>query len=241
MFPYLQGAKLIRFLEISKFFLRKGAFFVIFLCTFALEMNKQGIKNIIFDFGCVLVNLDKHRCIEAFNAINASEVSVYVDEARQEDLFLQLELGTISISEFCDEVRRQSPRCVATDDEIVAAWASLLVDVPLRRLHRILDLKSRYRIFLLSNTNAIHWDMAENIFFSQEGHCVSDFFEKTYLSYKMHLTKPSEEIFQQALRDADILPQETLFIDDSAANCAAAERLGIRVMKVDNGDFDLDL
>ena len=57
----------------------------------------------------------------------------------------------------------------------------------------------------------------------------------------MHLTKPSEEIFQQALRDADILPQETLFIDDSAANCAAAERLGIRVIKVDNGDFDLDL
>lgn len=82
----------------------------------------NGIKNIVFDFGCVLVDLDRHKCIEALNAIGAHKISCYVDECKQADMFLDLELGKISVEEFCDEIRRRAPGCEASNEEIRYAW-----------------------------------------------------------------------------------------------------------------------
>lgn len=188
----------------------------------------MGIKNIVFDFGCVLVDLDKQRCAEAFNSIGAQAISTYVDECRQEDLFHDLETGHIDVDVFCNEVRRKSPACTASNEQICWAWNQLLTGIPAERVTKLHQLKHRYHLFLLSNTNPVHWLPCSEVL---EG-C----FEKVFLSYEMHLVKPSQEIFERMLQEAGIKPEETLFIDDSKANCHAAESLGIRTLHVGHGD-----
>ncbi len=191
---------------------------------------KKIIKNIIFDFGGVLVDLDKQVCVDAFERIGAHEISGYVDECRQEDLFHDLEIGSISVAEFCDEVRRKS-QCTATDEAICDAWNALLVGIPRRRLQALLSLRDRYRLFLLSNTNAIHWEKAQTRLFPMDGYGLDDYFEETYLSYELHLLKPGSEIFDYLLADAGINANETLFLDDSAANCKGAAQVGIHALQ----------
>lgn len=193
------------------------------------------MKNIIFDFGRVLVGLDKQRCVDAFRAIDAGDVAVYVDECRQEDLFHDLETGKTGVAEFCDEVRRKSPRCRATDDEICRAWNLLLTDIPTARLQRLLQLRESYRLFVLSNTNPIHWQKAVSDFFPYRGHGVDDYFERVFLSYRMHLVKPAPEIYVRLIAETGIRPEETLFIDDSEANCSAAAGLGLNVFHAPTG------
>lgn len=190
---------------------------------------KSVIKNLIFDFGGVLVDLDKGACVRAFERIGAQGVSQYVDECRQEDLFHDLEVGNTTPAEFCSEVRRITG-CDASDEEISGAWNALLTGIPRERLMKLLALQQEYRLFLLSNTNAIHWERAIKDLFPMDGHGVNDYFEETYLSYELHLLKPSEEIFRHVMTDAGIKPNETIFIDDSAANCKAARELGIRTI-----------
>lgn len=195
------------------------------------------IKNLIFDFGGVLVNLDKDICVAEFKKINAEEVAHYVDFCIQEDLFHELEIGAISVPQFCEEVRRKAPRCTGTDEQIVRAWASLLTEVPVHRLAALLELKEKYRIFLLSNTNEIHWELAEDVFFCQvEGLGVEDYFEKSYLSYELGMIKPSKEIFELVLKENGLNPEETVFIDDSPKNCAAAESVGIKAFHSPTGE-----
>lgn len=194
------------------------------------------MRNIIFDFGGVLVNLDKRRCIDALRNIGAENIAWYVDECRKEDLFHDLEVGKTTAAEFCDEVRRKSKDCTATDEEICGAWNALLTGIPEQRIRKLISLKDKYRLFLLSNTNPIHWHKAVTEFFPLDGFGVDDYFEGTYLSYKLHLLKPDSEIYQHVLLDAKILPGETLFIDDSPINCAAASELGITSLCVKNGD-----
>lgn len=193
------------------------------------------IKNIIFDFGGVLVGLDKRRCTDAFTRIGAAAIAGYVDECRQEDLFHELETGAIDIPEFCVKVRRACPDCAATDAEICDAWNALLTGIPAAKLERLTRLKGEYRMSLLSNTNPIHWRKSVADYFTATGKTVGWYFERTFLSYEMHMLKPDEAIFRRTLDETGYNAAETLFIDDSAANCEAARRVGIKAMH-DSGD-----
>lgn len=186
-------------------------------------------RNLIVDLGGVLTGLDRRRCIEAFTAIGAEDVACYVDECRQEDLFHDLEVGLTSVGEFCDAVRRACKGCTATDEDICRAWNALLTGIPVARLDMLLRLKRSHRLVLLSNTNPIHWHKAETCFFTAGGLTAGDYFEEVFLSYRMHLLKPGEEIFRRVLDATGFAPGDTLFIDDSPANRAAAEGLGMAV------------
>ena len=115
-----------------------------------------------------------------------------------------------------------------TDGAIAGAWNSFLAGVPRYKLRQLQELKKTYRILLLSNTNELHWDWALLHDFTQEGHTPADYFDDIYLSFRLHLAKPAPEIFAEVIRRSGILPEETLFIDDSPANCRAAEAFGIR-------------
>lgn len=194
------------------------------------------MRNIIFDFGGVLVNLDRKRCIDAFTRIGAGAIAGYVDECRQEDLFHDLEVGDTGVGQFCDAVRQACGGCNATDEDICGAWDALLTGIPRRRLDKLAELKRDFRLVLLSNTNPIHWRKAVDDYFTQGGLNVNYYFEKTYLSYEMRMLKPDEEIYRKVLDSSGMDAGDTLFIDDSKANCAAAERLGITSMHVTCGN-----
>ena len=198
-------------------------------------MNRK-IKNIIFDFGGVLVDLDKQACVDAFERIGAHAIAGYVDECRQEDLCHELEIGNISVPRFCELARRQSGS-TASDDDFCQAWNALLSGIPRRRLEALLRLRDHCRLALLSNTNAIHWKKAVEKLFPMDGLGVNDYFEETYLSYELHLLKPGQEIFEYVLRDLQVRADETLFVDDSAANCAGARLLGIHALKAEGDEW----
>lgn len=187
----------------------------------------EGIKNLIIDFGGVIINLTRNRCIEAFESLGVKDIrEQIVNNYQHKDLFMLVELGSITVAEFHDGIRRLSGRPL-TDEQIDAAWIAMLDDVPTYKLDLLLDLRKRYNTMLLSNTNEIHWEWSERTSFSYKDHHVSDFFNRIYLSYQLHMLKPNADIFEYVLQDAGIKPEETLFIDDALPNCRTAESLGI--------------
>lgn len=192
------------------------------------------ISNLIFDLGHVLTGLDKDRSVAAFGKIGCTTVAAYVEEHRTEDLFLNIELGLISTEDFCREVRRICGSNTP-DSDIVWAWNELLTGIPAEKLDALLRLRQNHRLFLLSNTNFMHWNKCCEEFFAQQGHSVSDFFELTFLSCAMHKAKPDPAIFSEALCSAGIRADETLFIDDLEENCKAAESLGISAFHEKSG------
>ena len=185
-------------------------------------------KNIIFDLGGVLVGFDSRRCINAFHAIDCGDVAKYVEEHRTEDLFHRVELGLISTHEFCEEAR-QMTGSTASDEEIIGAWNALLTPVTAERRQRLAEIREQgIRLFLLSNTNDMHWQLCQ----PQLKGC----FDRVSLSYEMQLAKPDPKIFTEVLRQAGIAAHETLFIDDNADNIAAAAALGIATFHNQNID-----
>lgn len=189
-------------------------------------MRRKGIKNLIIDFGGVLIDLDRQRCIENFKRLGLPDVEVVLDIYHQQDFFQKYEKGLITSAEFRDVIREKIGKPV-TDAQIDDAWNSFLVSIPAAKLDLLLNLRKDYVVYLLSNTNEIHWQWSCRHAFPYKTFRVENYFEHIYLSYEMNMAKPDAEIFQKVLDDTGIIPAETLFIDDSAANCRAAEALGI--------------
>ncbi|MDR2858885.1 MAG: HAD family phosphatase [Mediterranea sp.] len=189
-------------------------------------MGKSGIRNLLIDFGGVLVNLDRQACLSNFKDIGIENIESFVDSYRQQGMFMQLEKGLITPSEFRNELRELSGKPV-TDEQIDAAWNSFLIDIPTAKLDLLLKLREKYVVYLVSNTNLIHWEWACQNAFPYKGFHVEDYFESLFLSFEIHYAKPEIEFFQKVLEETAIAPQETLFIDDAEANCRVAQSLGI--------------
>lgn len=191
------------------------------------SMDKK-IRNLIFDFGGVLVDLDKQQTIKSFAELGI-DVQEHIRDYVQGGPFALLESGAATPQEFLDTLRQMSSaKEKPTDEQIAEAWNRMLVRIPERRLQALKQLREHYRIFLLSNTNIIHWDYSARYLFTVQGNCAEDYFDHIYLSCDLKLMKPGKEIFQEVLRQEQLEASETLFIDDSAANCAAASALGIQ-------------
>ncbi len=199
-------------------------------------MHKENsIKNIIFDMGGVLVDLDAQRCIDAFERLGASNVADYVRDFRTEDLFLDIETGRMTTQEFCNEVRRMSG-CDASDEAVIAAWNALLLPTDEVKKNAILSYrKAGYKTMILSNTNQMHWEAASRKMIPHEGRDISDYFDRAFLSHEMGVRKPDAEIYRQVLERAGILPEETIFIDDNEMNVVAARESGIRAFHEKEG------
>ncbi len=186
-----------------------------------------GIKNLIFDFGGVLVDLDRERCIESFERLGVN-VRDALGQYVQSGVFSGIETGEIDTEEFCDALRQISGRPDIRDRKIVDAWNEFLVGIPSERLECLANLKDKYKLFLLSNTNRIHWTLATNDLFLYRGRTVDFYFEKIFLSYKMGVVKPDSKIFKIAIKESGVNPAETLYIDDSEDNCKAAAKEGFK-------------
>jgi riboflavin kinase/FMN adenylyltransferase len=188
-------------------------------------VSLKGIKNIIFDFGGVLIDLKPQACLDAFAALGLPQVADYLTPYGHKGPFGQVENGDIDISEFKEEIRKVF-NVNLSDQQIEDAWIAFLLHTPLNKIRMVHELNKKYRVFLLSNTNPIHIKKLQE--FDDAGYPVKECFEKLYLSYEVGLSKPGKEIFEYVLKDGGMKPEETLLIDDSPANCKTASEMGIR-------------
>ena len=193
------------------------------------------MKHIIFDLGNVLVRLDTPACIEAFKKIGM-EMVINRSNDDAKSVLEQLGLGLISVETFCQKARELSGS-QASDEAICQAANAMLVEIPDEKKRRLLDLRARgHRVFLLSNTNSIHWDYCVEQLFPYKNYGVADYFERIFLSQEMHLQKPDAEIFNEVLRQTGIRAEDSIFIDDLPENCEAARSVGIQAFQ--NTNFD---
>lgn len=183
-------------------------------------------KNVIFDFGGIIVDLDKQAAVDAFGTLGG-RVSDSIGMYAQKGVFAALEKGLMTEAEFFAYVCRQAGREIPEDD-IRRAWNSMLVVIPRYRLQAIRALRPLFRTFMLSNTNVLHWDYVCHGLQVPADIRLEDCFERMFLSYRMHLAKPDEEIFRKTMSEAGLRPEDTLFIDDSEENCRVAGSLGMQ-------------
>lgn len=201
------------------------------------------VTTLIFDFGGVLINLDLPLCIRKLKSIGAHDVEKYLSNFGQSGFFLSWEKGEIGLREFRDNIRAISSG-QPTDEEIDAAWMAFLQDIPAEKIDLLKQLRSRYRILMLSNTNPLHIEQSARIAFEAHGTTMNELFDKCYLSYEMGLTKPGREIFELLLNDAGVEAGECLFIDDGQKNIDMANSMGFQTRHVQQGeslDFLLEL
>jgi putative hydrolase of the HAD superfamily len=185
------------------------------------------IKNIIFDFGDVFINLDKQATIRELYQLGVREIS---DEMIE--VYKMYEVGKLSTEEFVTRFTDLFPEI--SDVDFINAWNAILKDFPLYRFDFLKSLAAskKYRLFLLSNTNDLHISWIQNDWgkelFNEFGSC----FEQFYLSHEMHLRKPNADIYEFVLSQNDLKPEETFFIDDTKENTDTAENLGIKVWNI---------
>lgn len=182
----------------------------------------SSIKNIIFDFGGVLIDLDKERCVRNFKTLGINVESI-IGTTHNKGIFVELEKGNITPEQFRNELRKMTSQSV-TDEQIDNAWISILQTVPQYKLDLLLQLRKKYRIYLLSNTNSIHFEYAKKHIFEKNGHTLKDYFDSCFLSYEIGMIKPDDEIFEYVINEAQIFARETIFIDDSPLNIEGAQR-----------------
>ena len=197
-------------------------------------MDKK-IRNIVFDLGGVLVDLDFKAAINGLQEAGFANVKEQLLAFDRGGIFQKFEVGEITADEFRTAIRENSTVAL-TDEEVDGLWNAMLLEIPREKLELILHLRGKYMVYLLSNTNSIHWDYVCKNAFNYRGFRVEDYFEETFLSYEMHLAKPDKAIFEKVLSDANLLAEETLFIDDSEANCKAAQEVGIHAHHYHVGD-----
>ncbi len=187
----------------------------------------NGIKNIIFDMGGVLIDLDRDACIAKFKKLGFPEADELLDPYRQKGIFKELELGAVSPQELYDYISSHAERPIAPED-VDKALCAFLVGLPVYKLDMLLELRKSYKTYMLSNTNAVMMPYIKERFFRQQGLTVGDYFDRLFLSYEMGMLKPDAEIFEAVLSRTGIKAEETLFIDDSEANIESALAFGFR-------------
>lgn len=190
-------------------------------------------KNIIFDFGGVILNIDYQLTIDAFKEIGMNNFEMAYSQASQIHLFDNLEKGLISPEQFRDGIRLASGLDLS-DERIDYAWNKIILDLPKHRIDLILKIKNNYNCFLLSNTNIIHYDLYINQLQNLGMNSFDDVFLKAYFSFEMGMRKPDAEIFEFVLKKESLNADETLFIDDSIQHIETANKLGINTYHLKN-------
>ena len=184
------------------------------------------IKNLIFDFGGVIIDIEPIRVGQAFLDMGVKNIEKVHELAVSRGLYLNLEKGLITPAEFRDGLREASGLKL-TDDRIDSAWNSMIVNFPKSRFNLIKQLKENYNVYLLSNTNEIHFNYFDQYAINHLGvKCLDDFFTRCFYSHKMKMRKPELEIYTKMMETVNINPSESLYIDDIEENILAGRELG---------------
>jgi len=197
-------------------------------------------KNIIFDFGGVIIRIDYNRIPKAFREFGLADFESIYSKFHQSPLFDEFEKGIISVRQFRERIREVAG-VPLTDNQIDHAWNAILIDIPKKNLEVLMRLKKNYRTFLLSNTNELHEKGFMEIIKRDYGKNILDeAFEKVYLSHRIQMRKPDVEIFEKVLRENNLVAGETLFVDDSIQHIEGARKAGLQTLFVEKGKMVAD-
>lgn len=194
------------------------------------------IKTILFDMGGVVITLNQQQAIERFKALGLHDAEQRLDAYTQQGIFGDLEAGKINEEDF----RRELSLLVGHElswEECRHGWLGYCGGVPQRNLDKMAELRKRgYRVVLLSNTNPfmMSWVMSDE--FDGQGHSLGHYLDEAYMSYKCGAMKPSNVFFDAVIKGENLVPEETLFLDDGPRNIEAAKALGIKTLLVNNGE-----
>ncbi|MCB0794256.1 MAG: HAD family phosphatase [Flavobacteriales bacterium] len=188
---------------------------------------------ILLDLGGVLIDVDYHASARAFRELGHANFEQLYSKARQDHLFDGFEIGALSPGQFRDRIRDLlSPEL--SDATIDACWNAMLGSIPPARIDLLEQLRTRYRLLLLSNTNAIHVRAFNRIILRENGITdLKELFDGAYYSCEIGLRKPDREAFLSVLERHEALPARTLFIDDSPQHVEGARQSGLHAEHLD--------
>lgn len=200
---------------------KDGNFLILFLfiCTMAYDA-------VILDLGGVIINLDYNNTIHAFEALGMNDFKTVYSQAAQTNLFDDFETGQVSAQHF---VNRLLPHLKqgTTPNKVVHAWNAMILDVPEEKIALLETLKSKYPVYLLSNTNELHVPAVRRAFAKVTEQPMEHFFTKLYFSHEIKMRKPNAEIFEFVCNENRLTPSKTLFVDDSIQHIEGAKTVGL--------------
>ena len=197
------------------------------------------VKNIIFDLGGVLLNLNYHLTRKAFEDLGVQDFDAFYTQHKANPLFENLEVGAIEPEAFYEALRATTGLNL-TNTQLEFAWNAMLLDFPVERLAWLDQIKSKYNIYLFSNTNSIHYK-AFTAIYAQTAPLVglnpnfNHFFKTAYYSHTLGQRKPVVAAFEAVLQDSGLDPAQTLFIDDTISNIEGAQKAGLQTLFLSGG------
>lgn len=198
------------------------------------------IKNLLFDLGGVIMDIDRMQCVRAYKKLGMADPEQFLGEYSQSGPFGQLESGAITPEQWRAELRHYLPQGV-TDAQIDEAFCDFLIGIPAHRLDALKQLRTKYNVYILSNTNPVMWNTRIAEEFAKQGESLIAYCSGAITSFEEKVMKPDARIFEAACTKLGIKPQETVFLDDSATNTAAAAALGFETITVAPGTEFTDL
>lgn len=192
------------------------------------------IDTLLLDLGGVILDINKDECIWNFKHLGFKAIDTFLGDYAQKGPFSDLEAGKLSPDEFRGALRAMMDTPLS-DSVINEAFGSFLLSIPIGRLRQLERLRGKYRIFLLSNTNPIMWDDYIARAFRIDGHDREYYFDGVLTSFEAGCNKPAPEIFRRAIEKFGLVPENTLFCDDSLANCREAAKFGIQTRHIADG------
>ena len=186
----------------------------------------NNIDTLIFDFGGVIINLDYSKPVDEFKKLGILDSKKLYSKKEQTKLFDSLECGQISDVTFLNEIRKKSN---TNDLELIKkAWNSILLNIPEERFHLLKKLSSKYKLFLLSNTNSIHLKEIITSYGEKKWKNFISIFNDVYFSNQIGMRKPNENIFFYVINKNKLDVSKTLFIDDSPQHIKTAKKIGFK-------------
>lgn len=188
-------------------------------------------KNILFDLGGVILDINIPATLKRFYELGFPAELMHYPESMQTDIFFKYQTGKLSTDEFRNEIRRTTG--VDMSDEVFdEAWNAMLVGIPQERTRLLKVLSKRYRLYMLSNTSELHVKVFEKMYLETAEESMHDVFDRIYYSHEIGMHKPDLEAWEYVIEDAGILPEETLFLDDTIYNIKASQELGFQAIHI---------
>ena len=200
-----------------------------------MKIDLINIKNIIFDLGKVLLNLDFNASIVAFQKLGLKNDVLDNKHAYSDPVFYELEVGKVTPSEFCNRVRKVLNNPDATDSQIEDAWYSMILDIPASRVKVVQELSKNFNVYLFSNTNKIHIERLHRAFKAEHGIDFPSLFVKDFYSHEIHERKPDISSYKKVIELSGINPEEAIFIDDLEKHIIGAQQSGLKTFWLKEG------